>query len=361
MPQLVKGLLTIGIPTYNGGDNLADLFSSIKNLGLNENEYEILVVDNCSNDNTDTVIEQFKAQIPNLNYYKNGNNIGRIENWNKVIELTRGDYLIIMNVNDRFLNFDVKKHIQYLEHHPEISMVLTDIKFEDHIYPNWLESGVINLEAYLKKTFLDPEYLEFHSVGVLHQHIFRTKLIIDHNIRFDVQIPRTTDRVFTAEIIKSGGGMFYYSPNAMVSWHINKNRYHYNVHIKPEDFNFSELWINEYKANVQLARLGHIPYKEVLKSQLILASFFMQVKQLRALKNKIFKTQTPTKGMEVPTASIFYAYLKTMAEFNEVSINYYAVKAIALWRTVSWYMRSINLYKKNKRSLKDIIKLVELV
>src|SRR4051812_24783658 len=111
MDKAGKGLLTIGIPTYNGGANLRGLFKSIKNLGLNKDEYEILLVDNCSRDDTDIVVEQLQIQYPNLRYYKNLVNIGRIENWNKVIELTQGDYLIIMNVNDRFLNFDVKKQI----------------------------------------------------------------------------------------------------------------------------------------------------------------------------------------------------------------------------------------------------------
>src|SRR4051812_8792453 len=114
MDNAGKGLLTIGIPAYNGGANLRGLFKSIKNLKLNRDEYEILLVDNCSGDDTDVVVEQLQIQYPNLRYYRNPVNIGRIENWNKVIELTQGDYLIIMNINDRFLEFDIRKCIQYL-------------------------------------------------------------------------------------------------------------------------------------------------------------------------------------------------------------------------------------------------------
>jgi len=361
MSQLVKGLLTIGIPTYNGGFNLPDMFSSIQKLGLNETEYQILVVDNCSDDNTDIIIQQYKAKIPNLKYYKNSENIGRIENWNKVIDLAEGDYLIIMNVNDRFIDFEAPKYIRYLDNNPQIPMILTDIQFEDHMYPNWIEYGLVNLEEYLKKTFLDPDYLEFHSIGLLHQHIFRTKVIMDNNIRFDVKIPRTTDRVFAGEVVKTGGGIFYYMNKSMVSWHLNKNRYHYNVHSNHKSFNFSELWMNEYEANVQLAEIGNISYKEVLQSQLILAGFFMHIKKLRALKNKILRSKTPTKGMEIPTAAIYYAYVKTMAESNKVSINYSYVKATALWRVIRWYLRSLHLYKKKERLLGDIIKTVEII
>src|SRR5438128_1505928 len=98
MVQANKSLLTIGIPTYNGGENLLELFDSIKLLGLSSDEYEILVVDNSSEDDTEAIINKLKPHYSNLRYHKNGNNIGRIENWNKVIELTQGDYLIIMNI-----------------------------------------------------------------------------------------------------------------------------------------------------------------------------------------------------------------------------------------------------------------------
>ncbi|MGI4751206.1 MAG: glycosyltransferase family 2 protein [Janthinobacterium lividum] len=355
MSQLIKGLLTIGIPTYNGGFNFPELLLSIKKLGLDETEFEVLVVNNGSTDDTDKIMEQYKVTVPNLRYYKNNKNIGRIENWNKVIELAQGDYLIIMNVNDRFVDFEARKVLEYLNHHPEVPMILSDIQFEDHIYPNWIECGLLNLETYLKKTFLDTEYLEFHSVGILQQHIFRTKVIVDNCIQFNPRIPRTTDRVFVGQVVAAGGRNFYYINKTMVTWHLSPNRYHYQIHNNKNHFNFEELWVNEYEANIQLADLGKISYKAYLKSQLISAKFYMHVKHLRYLKDKILRTNTPTNGMEIPTAAIFYSYLKTMAELNHVSINYVVLNVTALKRAITWYLRSINLYKKNRRSLKGLI------
>lgn len=357
----IKRLITIGIPTYNGGANFSDLFLSIQKLGLKDDEYEILVVDNCSTDETEDIIKQAQTNYRNLRFYKNPINIGRVENWNKVIELTKGDYLIIMNVNDRFVEFDVTKYIKYLEANKNIPVLLTDVQFADHIYPNWMEEGLVDLNKYLKKTLLETEYLEFHSLGIFQQHIFRTKSISDHHIRFDPKIPRTTDRVFTAEVIKAGGSTFYYTPHSMVSWHLNPNRYHYNVHIDSKDFNFEELWVNEYKANLTTAKLGNISLKQILISQLIYASFNMQIKRLRWLKDKILQSDTPTLGMEIPTSSIFFAYLKVIAEVNDISINYASVKIIALKRAINWYLRSLNLRKKNIRTLKGIIQEVKIV
>lgn len=352
--QLKKGLLTIGLPTYNGGANLPELIASAKNLGLAQDKYEILVVDNNSTDDTANIINDLKPGCPNLTYYRNDYNIGRIENWNKVLKLTNSEYLLLMNANDRFLKFDASHHLKILDECPDIGLLMTNIQSEDYIYPNWVEEGLIDLEAYIKKTFLDSNYLEFNSLGVLQQHIFRTQTINDHNLRFDLLMPRTTDRVFAAQVIKHGGGKFYYSPQTMVNWQLNKNRYHYNVHVSHSAFNFDELWVDEYRANIQVGRLVNISYTEILKGQLIYASFLMLAKWLRHIKYKLFNIQTDDNSMEVPTANIYYEYLKTMAQLNRVSINYLVIKLKAFRRAFLWFLRSVKLYKANKRSLKNL-------
>ena len=44
--------LTIAIPNYNGGDNLGRSIESCLAIQIPENDYEILVVDNKSTDNS---------------------------------------------------------------------------------------------------------------------------------------------------------------------------------------------------------------------------------------------------------------------------------------------------------------------
>lgn len=355
MQQLAKSLLTIGIPVYNGEADLEDLLLSVNNLGLKPAEYELLIVDNCSTDGTEDKARHLQTYYPNMRYHRNKRNIGRVQNWDKVVELAQGEYLIIMNSNDRFLPIDTGKLIRYLNSHTEIAMVLTDMQFADHVYPNWAEEGIVDMNSYLEKTFLDTEYLEFHSLGVLHQHILRTADIVDNQIKFNPEIPRTTDRVFIGEVIKAGGGKFYYSKNVMVSWHLNNSRYHFSVHNNPGSFSFNQLWLNEYIANVQLAKIGNITYKNILQSQLVLAKFYMQVRWLRKVKDKLLNSHTPTNSMEIPTASAFYAYLKTKAHLNKIAINYISVSCKSLLRALNWYLRSIGLARKNKRSLQGII------
>jgi glycosyltransferase involved in cell wall biosynthesis len=48
---------------------------SCKNLDLNENELEILVVDNCSTDNSVEVIKELQKTIKNLKLVENETNV----------------------------------------------------------------------------------------------------------------------------------------------------------------------------------------------------------------------------------------------------------------------------------------------
>ena len=52
--------LTIAIPNYNGGENLKRAIISCQNITIPIQEYEIIVVDNCSTDNSRNIVNELK-------------------------------------------------------------------------------------------------------------------------------------------------------------------------------------------------------------------------------------------------------------------------------------------------------------
>lgn len=352
--HLTQGLLTIGIPTYNSGSQLNEVLTSVNLLGLDQSEYEILIVDNCSTDNTEEVVALATERFKNIRYIRNETNIGRIPNWNKVILNAAGEFLLIMNSNDRFVEFEMGRYLEVLKQQPEIALLFTDIKFSDHVYPAWNQEGVFRLNSYLRKTMLETEYLEFHSLGLLQQHVFRTEQLKAFNILFDPSIPRTTDRVFVAEAIKAGGGCFYYVPKVMVSWHMSNQRYHHNVH-QGGQFNFEELWGNEFRANMSLAKLADIPPQDMIQAQLKSAAFHSTIAKLRSMKEKYLRQPIRKEGLEIPTAKFFYKFLKNTALLEKIRINPFEARLQAILRVAKWYLRSLKIINYNPRSLSEII------
>lgn len=346
--------LTIGIPTYNGAFNFTDLIGSISKLGLKEEEYEILIIDNASADDTLQVVENLQKTIPNLRFYRNEKNIGRIQNWNKVIEVSKGTYLILMNVNDRFVNFDTKTYLNYLDKNPEMSLVMSDIIniYPDatYNYPEWNESGIFKFQPYIRETFLNQDIVEFYSLGVLHQHIYRLETIKKHNIKFDDQIPRTTDRVFVAEVICKGNFSFYYTAKPMVTWVSNDKRFHFAAEQNLKSFDFNALWINEYKANLALATMADISLKDFLQSQAIRAKYLDYTFKLKRTVNKVYTKNAPPKLEEV-TALAYYYYILAQCQVNNIQLDLLKINAIALNKKIKKPLRRFKLLKKANRTM----------
>lgn len=350
--------LTIGIPAFNGAYNFKDLMQSISLLGLQQHEFEILVVDNASDDDTIEVIQTLSRDIPNLRFYRNETNIGRIQNWNKVIEQAKGDYLILMNANDRFVKYDVKAWISYLDANPEMSLVMSDIinvyPLVTYAYPDWKESGVFKFDAYIKESFLNPDVLEFYSLGVLHQHIFRLETIKKHNIRFDELIPRTTDRIFVAEVITKGNSKFYYTGKAMVKWVSNENRYHFAVQQNLKNFDFNALWLNEYKANLALTKLAGISLKDFLKSQAMYAKYLHHAYKLKQAVDFV-KRKAASAELEEVSAIAYYYYVKVQCDVNNIKLSFLETDIPALKKKIIKPLRRFKLLKKSERSMRKAL------
>ena len=76
-----KYKLTIAIPTYNGEKTIENLLDSL--IMQCDESVELLIVDNCSMDNTPNIINKYKNDYSKLKYVRNDENIGPDANFLK--------------------------------------------------------------------------------------------------------------------------------------------------------------------------------------------------------------------------------------------------------------------------------------
>ncbi len=103
-----KPILSICIPTYNRSGYLRDALLSIQkqldqSLELKE-EIEVVVADNNSPDNTESVVREFVTSIPNLVYIKNPENVGFDKNVDIVVRGARSEYCWYLGDDDTIEN-----------------------------------------------------------------------------------------------------------------------------------------------------------------------------------------------------------------------------------------------------------------
>lgn len=100
-------MISVVIPNYNGGDlikkNLPKVISSLENY-----DFEIIIVDDGSSDNSASVIEDFKSEHKSLHLIKNEKNKGFSPTINKGINSAKGEHIILLN-NDVYPKNDFLK------------------------------------------------------------------------------------------------------------------------------------------------------------------------------------------------------------------------------------------------------------
>ncbi|MBI2798838.1 MAG: glycosyltransferase [Gammaproteobacteria bacterium] len=84
-------IVSICIPTYNGTRYLEACLDSV--LSQTYKDIEILMVDDGSTDTTFEILERYAASDQRIRLIRNKNNLGLVGNWNRCIELARGEWI----------------------------------------------------------------------------------------------------------------------------------------------------------------------------------------------------------------------------------------------------------------------------
>src|SRR5262245_35160758 len=79
-------------------------------------EYEVIVADNCSSDNS---VEVVRRNFPQVRIVETGGNLGFGKGNNAGIDATRGDYVLILNPDTIIHDGALKKLVEYADRHPE--------------------------------------------------------------------------------------------------------------------------------------------------------------------------------------------------------------------------------------------------
>ena len=83
-------LVTVGMPTFNGARHLAQSLDSL--LEQDYPNWELVISDNCSTDETESIARAYAAEHSQISYERSPVNRGAAANFNRVLELATGPY-----------------------------------------------------------------------------------------------------------------------------------------------------------------------------------------------------------------------------------------------------------------------------
>lgn len=119
MNSIPLPLVSVVIPTYNSAKFLIQALDSV--LNQTYPNYEVIVIDDGSTDNTSKAIEHWRSQI---NYiYQNNQGVAAARN--RGIEAATGEFIAFLDADDLFLPDKLRQQVAVFEAQPEVGMVVS--------------------------------------------------------------------------------------------------------------------------------------------------------------------------------------------------------------------------------------------
>ena len=111
--QYVDGLVSVITPVYNAEEVISDTIKSV--LDQTYKNIEIVLVDDCSKDNSQAIILGYQKDHPEIVYYRQPVNQGAGAARNKALELAKGQYVAFLDADDLWYPEKTEKQICLLQ------------------------------------------------------------------------------------------------------------------------------------------------------------------------------------------------------------------------------------------------------
>lgn len=115
MPEMVneKPAVSAIIPTYNRAHLVGRAIKSV--LNQTYQDFELIVVDDCSTDSTEIVVKKFQGKDKRIKYFRHMENKGGCVARNNGIRNSKGKYIAFLDSDDEWLPAKLEKQLEVFE------------------------------------------------------------------------------------------------------------------------------------------------------------------------------------------------------------------------------------------------------
>ena len=107
-------LVSIIVPTYNACEYIQQTISSV--LFQTYHNWELLIIDDCSSDNTISIVKEFAESDPRIRYFSTNQNTGSPSQPRNIgIEQAKGDYIAFLDSDDIWLPNKLEEQLAFMQ------------------------------------------------------------------------------------------------------------------------------------------------------------------------------------------------------------------------------------------------------
>ena len=108
-------MVSIITPSHNAGKFIAKTIESV--LAQSYNQWEMIIVDDLSTDNSVSIIESYAQKDPRIKLIQPGHKSGPAGARNMAIEASRGQYIAFLDADDLWMPDKLEKQLAYMKNH----------------------------------------------------------------------------------------------------------------------------------------------------------------------------------------------------------------------------------------------------
>ena len=105
-------LVSVLISVFNAQETISNSLNSI--LNQTYKNIEILIMDDCSTDNSFDILNSFQLDNNNVKIYKNSQNLGLTKSLNKLVDMCNGDIIVRHDIDDYSVEKRIEKQVKAL-------------------------------------------------------------------------------------------------------------------------------------------------------------------------------------------------------------------------------------------------------
>jgi glycosyltransferase involved in cell wall biosynthesis len=195
-------LVSIGFPVYNGAEYLVKSIESI--LKQTYKNFELIISNNNSTDNTETIIQKYRKKDCRIKYFRQKTNIGGLRNYNFVLNSAKGQYFLWAAADDLWDKNFVKSLIQPMLVNKNIVMSTSDYLLFSNKYQKEYRLNLPEISSSYQCLyyFLNHPYF----ISVFMYSLFRIKCVRKYGIHVDKRpiFENSSDMLTIIRIILQG-------------------------------------------------------------------------------------------------------------------------------------------------------------
>lgn len=110
---MIKGLVSVITPTYNCAKFIAETIESVQ--AQTYENWEMVIVDDCSNDDTKAIVERYIARDSRIKYHCLEANSGAAVARTKAMELAQGEFMAFCDSDDLWLPEKLQRQLAFMQ------------------------------------------------------------------------------------------------------------------------------------------------------------------------------------------------------------------------------------------------------